>query len=212
MCAAHLHMVSLYWTHEVALLRVGFLVNGKSMKRSITVLLMSLSASLSWAQAVSADAAAQALLRGAAVLDIRPAGDYLAGHLPGAVSAAAAAQACGREELQALVSGLGIDLSREVIVVGQPGDAQAQALQSRLAAYATGRVSWLVGGVHEWVLTGRPVATEASRLPPVPQFLVPLQPSAASPRMAGASVRDLARPAVRTSPNSQVKSGSSPCI
>ncbi len=161
------------------------------MKRRLTVLLMSLSATLCWAQAVSADAAARALLRGAAVLDIRPDHDYLAGHLPGAVSAPAAAQARTREELQGLVSGHGIDLSREVIVVGQPGDAQAQALQSRLAAYATGRVSWLVGGVHEWALAGRPVATEASRLAPVPQFLTPLQPSAASPRMAGASVRDV---------------------
>jgi 3-mercaptopyruvate sulfurtransferase SseA len=144
--------------------------------------------------AVSADAAAQALDRGAAVMDIRPAAEYAQGHLPGAVSVPEAGAAASRAALQQLVSSRGIDLSREVLVVGQAGDADAQRLQARLMQYATGRVNWLVGGVGEWALSGRPLATASTARPPVPQHLVPLQSPSTQrlPRMAGASLRDTA--------------------
>ena len=137
-----------------------------------------------WALAVSAEAAAQALARGAVVLDVRPAADFTRGHLPGAVSAPGAGALEDRTALQQLVSSQGIDLSREVVVMGEPGDAQAQRLHTSLLAYATGRVQWFVGGAHEWVLSGRPRA-------PVPQHLVALQPEHAAPRMAGAALRDV---------------------
>lgn len=139
---------------------------------------------------VSADAAAQAIARGAAVVDLRTSADYALGHLPRAVSVPEAAAAGDRDALQTLVSRHGIDLSREVVVVGQPGDGAAAHFQARLARYATGRVHWLVGGTHEWALSGRPLSTEAHTAAPVPQYLVALQPQAELPRMAGASVRD----------------------
>jgi thiosulfate/3-mercaptopyruvate sulfurtransferase len=145
------------------------------------------------ALAVSADAAAQALDRGAVVMDIRPASDYAQGHLPGAVSVPEAGGAADRAALQQLVSSRGIDLSREVLVVGQPGDTKAQRLQAKLMQYATGRVNWLVGGIGEWTLSGRPLATSTTARPPVPQHLVPLQSTLSLPRMAGASLRDTAR-------------------
>ncbi|MCJ0764741.1 rhodanese-like domain-containing protein [Variovorax terrae] len=171
------------------------------MKRILVVAWLAGASALCLAQAgtplssvVSAEAAAQALARGAVMVDVRPQADYQAGHVPGAISVPAeAAQAGERAQLQQLVSSQGIDLSREVVIVGHAGDAQAQRLQALLAGYATGRVAWLVGGLHEWTLTGRPVSTVAARLPPLPQYLVPLQPGAQGAlRMAGASVRDVA--------------------
>ena len=174
------------------------------MKRLIATLSLALSASLSMAQAdslasfLSADAALAAVVRGASVVDIRAAAAYASGHLPGAISAPGLGGADTLESLQAQVSRHGIDLSREVLIVGLPGDAKAQRLQSRLAEYATGRVNWLVGGVHEWALSGRALQTQTAVLPPVPQYLVTLQPQAVAPRMAGANMRDLpqARPAL----------------
>ena len=153
-------------------------------------------ASAQLADAVSAEAAAQALARGATVVDVRPVADYRAGHLPGAVLLDAHAATRGLAALQDQVSRQGVDLSREVVVVGQPGDLLAQRLQQHLARYATGRVSWLVGGVHEWVLSGRPVDTADVALPAVPQYLVPLRAEARSPRMAGAALRDASGPAI----------------
>lgn len=177
-----------------------------AMSIRLPALLLSLSAVFApavWAQsaaaplpaAASAHAAAAALQRGAMVMDIRPADEYAAGHLPGAVSVPLAQAPQDRETLQALVSQHGLDLSREVLLVGQPGDPQAQRLQAALSAYATGRVGWLVGGMAEWTLSGHPSETRTTRLAPVPQWLVPLQPAPDRVRMAGAPTRDLAAPA-----------------
>lgn len=165
------------------------------MKHALASLLTALLAPLAHAQAVSADAAAQVLAQGAVVVDVRPAAAFAQGHLPGAVSVPEAAQAQGRDALQQLVSRHGIDLSRQVLVMGQPGDLQAQALQERLQAYASGRVQWLVGGAHEWALSGRPLATQSpAARAPVPQHLVLFAPAQAAPRMAGAALRDVAQP------------------
>lgn len=175
------------------------------MKHALTILMFALLAPVAMAQAqdeasmpplslaLSADAAAQALERGAVVMDIRPAADYAQGHLPGAVSVPGAGAVDDRAALQQLVSSRGIDLSREVLVMGHAGDAGAQRLQASLLQYATGRVNWFVGGVNEWTLSGRPLAALGSARPPVPQHLVPLQPTQAQPRMAGAPLRDVVR-------------------
>jgi len=146
-----------------------------------------------WAQALpalSADAAAEAVARGARVIDVRPHEAYLASHLPGAVPMDPAA-AFSITALQRAVSSKGVDLSREVIVVGLPGDPLAQRVQAQLALYATGRVSWLVGGVVEWAMTGRPLEAGAVALPAVPQYLVPLDVQVQAPRMAGSGRRDV---------------------
>lgn len=191
-------MANLYWTQAAAAPRVQPRPESTPMKH-IAALILALSASAASAQvadAVSAQAAAQALARGATVVDVRAPADYRAGHLPGAVLLDAHAATRGLAELQEHVSRQGVDLSREVVVVGQPGDLLAQRLQQHLAQYATGRVSWLVGGVHEWVLSGRPVDTTWVALPAVPQYLVPLRAEARTPRMAGAALRDAAGPAI----------------
>jgi rhodanese-related sulfurtransferase len=144
-------------------------------------------------EAVSAQAAAQAIARGAVVVDVRQPARYQEGHLPGAVSLPADAWGADIASLGQQLSAAGIDLSREVLLVGLPGDPLAQQLQFRLAGYATGRVLWLVGGVTEWQMTGRAVETvgAAARLLPVPQHLVALHGSALQARMAGAARRDI---------------------
>jgi len=147
-------------------------------------------ASAQVADTVSAHAAALALARGATVVDVRAVHDFQQGHLPGAVSLDAVAALAGRDALQNLVSRLGVNLSREVVVVGQPGDLLAQRLQKQLRQYATGRVSWLVGGAHEWALSGRPLETVAVVRAAVPQYLVALHPRLDEPRMAGAALRE----------------------
>ena len=161
-----------------------------------TLLLAAAGTSLAEAPAwvVSADAAALAVERGAFVVDIRPAAEFGEGHLPGAISLPQAVDVDGKEGLQALVSRHGVDLSREVLLVGAPGDARVLQLAPMLAGYATGQVTWLVGGVQEWRMSGRPVATESRSRLPVPQYLVPLNGETARPRMVAAGLRDLPVP------------------
>ncbi|MCW5651696.1 MAG: hypothetical protein KIS62_18270 [Ramlibacter sp.] len=163
------------------------------MKRLLSALLLTTltaAASAQTAPAVSAGAVAQALARGATVVDLRARADYLAGHLPGAVSLDPGEVGTDLHSLQAAVSRHGIDLSREVVLMGLPGDLRVQQLQLRLMDYATGRVDWLVGGAHEWALSGRPLEDGSVSLPAVPQYLVALNRQDESPRMAGASLRD----------------------
>jgi 3-mercaptopyruvate sulfurtransferase SseA len=136
------------------------------------------------AEPLSASAAAQRLQDGAQGWDLRAAGAAL---LPGAVRLTVGEQD-DAATLARAVSAAGIDLSRDVLIYGEPGDARALALHARLARLASGRVDWLVGGLAEWQMSGRAtVAAPAQRLP-VPQRLV--EPEA-SGRMAAAALRDL---------------------
>lgn len=150
-------------------------------------------------EAVSADAAAQAIAHGASVVDVRSASAYAQGHLPQAVRLPSDAAAQNLEVLQRWVSDAGADLSRTVLVVGEPGDANAQALWQTLSGYATGRVLWLVGGVTEWQMTGRALSVGAVHVKAVPQHLVRLHSAPADARMAGHSVRAAALPAIQSS-------------
>lgn len=147
------------------------------------------------ASTVSAAAAERAVRGGAMVLDLRSAEAYAQGHLPGALSAPGATEVLDRAGLQALVSRLGLDLSRGTVLVGEPGDPRVQGFQTALQAYAAAPVRWLVGGVSEWQLSARALQREAVERPPVPQVLSAYAAPAHALRMAGASVRDLATPA-----------------
>jgi rhodanese-related sulfurtransferase len=144
--------------------------------------------------AVSADAAARALAQGAMVVDVRSPNAFAAGHVPGAVRLPVEAAALNLAELERMLSATGVDLSRTVLVVGEPGDANAQALWATLQTYATGRVLWLVGGTTEWQMTGRTLNTDVVATKAVPQRLVALHPAPAGVRMAGHSVREAGVP------------------
>ena len=147
---------------------------------------------------LSAVAAQQALQRDAVAWDVR---SHAASSLPGAVAIDRASLdrwlALGDvAALQRAVSAAGIDLSREVVIYGDAGDSAAQRLVESLAGVATGRVHWLVGGVTEWTLAGRPLvaaapAGHAGEFAPrlaVPQQLV-MREQPASPRLADATRR-----------------------
>lgn len=161
---------------------------------SATSSLWCLLASANAHEAVSADAAALALARGATVVDVRSPQAYARGHLPSAVLLHQNAARLSVAKLERLLSDAGIDLSRTVLVVGEPGDANAQALWHTLSTYATGRVLWLVGGASEWQMTGRALSTQPIAAKAVPQRFVALYPLSTDVRMAGQSTRGAAQP------------------
>ena len=139
--------------------------------------------------AVSADDAHVALVQGAFVIDVRSASAFAHSHLPQAISLAADSAQLPLADLAKLLSAAGIDSSRTMLIVGDAGDAHAQALWQRLAAVTSGRVLWLVGGVQEWQLRGHALTTQVATRHPVPQFLVSFNAPAHSSRMAGGRVR-----------------------
>jgi rhodanese-related sulfurtransferase len=124
---------------------------------------------------VSAHAAQLAVSRGAVVVDVRNAQAFAQASLPGAVSVPEPHD-LNNEALARAVSLAGIDLSRDVLLVDEPGSDKAQALHQRLVKLASGNVQWLVGGVMEWQAVG--VAAPAGELKAkrlgVPQHLVAL--------------------------------------
>lgn len=155
-------------------------------------LLLVFNASAGQASAVSADDAQLAISQGAFVLDVRPARQFAAGHLPQAVVMPQQAAGLALPDLAAALAQAGVDSSRTMLIVGEAGDANAQALWQRLAQVTSGRVLWLVGGVQEWHVRGYALTTQTLARPPVPQFLAPFDaPSAAdqASRMAGSKVR-----------------------
>lgn len=140
--------------------------------------------------ALSATAAATALARGALAWDLRAAA---AEGLPGALRADGAGIRAWLERgdlaaLETALSTAGLDLSRDIVVYGEPGDLQAQALVESLQPFARGRVQWLVGGAAEWVMTERPLRPLTSRHAPVPQKLVTAEPPPGG-AMAAAGLR-----------------------
>lgn len=168
---------TLYWT-----LAQGFpTVPGIMKKLPFPVFAVILAAGLSLigapaarADNLSAPAAASALAEGALAWDVRNAPTSA---LPGALRVDTAAldawlQRRDLAALQAAVSKAGLDLSRDIVIYGEPGDTRAQALVESLQGLSPGRVHWLVGGATEWAMSGRELAAPAKQRLPVPQQLV----------------------------------------
>ena len=158
---------------------------------AVTVLLAFGLASAAHADNLSAAAADKALAQGALAWDVRAVSET---GLPGARHADAALlnSWLARRDLTALqtaVSQAGLDLSRDVIVYGEPGDERARALVASLQAVSSGRVHWLVGGAAEWSQTGRALAALSAHAP-VPQHLVAF--GGDTGQMASASLRAVA--------------------
>jgi len=157
---------------------------------ALTVLLALGLASAAHADTLSAAAAESAIAQGALSWDVRSAAQT---GLPGARQADAGGVEAwlargDLSALQAAVSGAGLDLSRDVIIYGEPGDRRAQALVASLAKVSPGRVHWLVGGADEWSQSGRSLTPLTAHLP-VPQHLVAFGDGAG--RMASASLRGM---------------------
>ncbi len=185
------HLTTLYWTLPQRLRTVAPML--KFLPRFLLALTSGLIAATTAlagpALAVSADDAQAAVSQGAYVLDVRSAAQYASGHLPSAALLPSDSAQRPLNELAGLLSAAGADSSRILLIVGEAGDANAQALWQRLASVASGRVLWFVGGVQEWQMTGRPLSQDVVAQKAVPQFLTPfeVQPSKAS--MAGGRVR-----------------------
>ena len=155
-----------------------------------TLALLCASAAHAGAQGVvSADDAHTAVAQGAYVMDVRPASAFAQGHVQQAASMPADAATWPLAELAQLLSRSGIDSSRTMLIIGDAGDLNAQALWHRLAAVTSGRVLWLVGGVQEWQMRGYALSAVIASRPTVPQFLVDFDAPANTSRMAGSRVR-----------------------
>lgn len=142
------------------------------------------------AQPLSAAGADAALAGGALAWDLRATATE---GLPGALRADPAGLRAWLEQgdlaaLEAALSAAGLDLSRDLVVYGEPGDAHAQALVDSLRPLARGRVQWLVGGAAEWAMSARPLHPLTARRAPVPQKLVVAEPPAGG-AMAAAGLR-----------------------
>ena len=192
MALVHKHPATLYWTLRHALSRVRPIMRTfTALASALTFALLALSGTAR-AENLSAPAADEALQQGAMAWDVRSAAS--AAGLPGALQVEPALLDAWLDHhdlaaLQDAVSRAGLDLSRDVVVYGEPGDARAQALVVSLQALSPGRVHWLVGGATEWAMTGRALAPVGSHLP-VPQRLVALTQTGG--RMASASLRGMA--------------------
>lgn len=188
----HMETATLYWTACGAFSTVPGIMKTTSRSAFAVILasvlgLMGISAAR--AENLSAPAAATALAEGALAWDVRA---VPAAALPGALRVDGAAldawlQRRDLQALQAAVSKAGLDLSRDIVVYGEPGDTRAQALVESLQGLSPGRVHWLVGGATEWAMSGRELAAPAKRLP-VPQLLAAFV-SEGPKAMASASLR-----------------------
>lgn len=177
---------TLYWTRRTAPRKVQFI-----MKNTLPLLLALLSLTVHAApvQAVSADEAQRALSQGAFVVDVRDAAHIAQGHLAGTAGLPRDIAQRPLAELSERLSRAGVDSSRTVLVVGQAGDENAQALAQLLSRVSSGRVLWLVGGVSEWQMRGYALVTESAPRAAVPQVLTYFSAQPSEPRMAGHRVR-----------------------
>ena len=153
--------------------------------------LAALSSPVARADSLSAVATDEVLHQGALAWDVRNAP---ASGLPGALRVDPALLDAWLSHgdlnaLQTAVSRAGIDLSRDVVIYGEAGDARAQALVASLQTLSPGRVHWLVGGATEWAMSGRSLTPFNAHLP-VPQQLV--LASVGNGHMASASLRGVA--------------------
>jgi glyoxylase-like metal-dependent hydrolase (beta-lactamase superfamily II)/rhodanese-related sulfurtransferase len=89
---------------------------------------------------------------GAIVVDVRPVGDYAAGHIPGSVAIALRAQ-------YATWLGWLIPPGTPIVIVRDPGQDPADILWPALNVGVTTIVGELDGGLHAWSAAGEQVAT-----------------------------------------------------
>lgn len=125
---------------------------------------------------VDTDQVAQALARGAIVWDTRSQEDYRRGHIPGAVNMDDPQSVLrdGKNEdllpvgqIEQMLGDLGIDPGKAIVVYGAKGMPGAYFAQQVLRYLGASDVSVYHGGFDDWKTAGRPVSSDASRLPAV---------------------------------------------
>jgi len=125
---------------------------------------------------VDTDFVAQALSRGAILWDARSEEDYKRGHIPGAVNMddpQGVLRDDRNEDLLAIpkvermLGELGIDPARQIVVYGSKGMPSAYFAEQVLRYFGAADVHVYHGGLDDWKAAGKPLSTEATRLPPV---------------------------------------------
>ncbi len=126
-----------------------------------------------------------AIKNGAIVWDVRDAGAYAAGHIPGAVNLGAITTVLRDAvtenwlptgQVETVLGTAGIDLlNKEVIVYASAGNPSAHfgLLTVRYFGGKSGKV--YEGGIDEWKAAGMSVSSEPTKLPPVALQLAPQQ-------------------------------------
>jgi thiosulfate/3-mercaptopyruvate sulfurtransferase len=129
---------------------------------------------------VDATEVSAALKRGAIVWDVRGADDYARGHIPGAVNIGNPGNVLRNPntedfvptaQVEKLLNGAGIDLSKEIIVYSRMGDPIAHFGLLTVRHFGGKKGKVFHGGMDEWQAAGQPVAREATRLAAVEQKL-----------------------------------------
>jgi thiosulfate/3-mercaptopyruvate sulfurtransferase len=128
------------------------------------------------AEIVDTESVVKAIARGAIVWDARDAAEYAEEHIPGAVNFGAVGgvlRDANREDLlpaaqaEAIFGQAGVDpVHREIVVYTRKGDPSAYYGLLALRYYGARQARVYHGGIEDWKAAGRPVAREATRLPP----------------------------------------------
>jgi thiosulfate/3-mercaptopyruvate sulfurtransferase len=132
------------------------------------------------ADMVNATEVAAALKRGAILWDVRGAGDYALGHIPGAVNFGNAGNLLRNPNtedfipaarVEKLLNGAGLDLSKEIIVYSRMGDPVAHWGLVAIRHFGGKNGKVFPGGMDEWQAAGQPASKEETRLAAVQQKL-----------------------------------------
>jgi thiosulfate/3-mercaptopyruvate sulfurtransferase len=115
----------------------------------------------------------EALKRNVIVWDVRPAGDYARGHIPGAIGIGDAPKVLrddntedfiATERIEKILGAAGLDTSREIIVYGSRGTWNPYFGLYTLQYFGASHARVYHGGIEDWTGAGRPVSREAVQL------------------------------------------------
>lgn len=117
-----------------------------------------------------------AMKRGAVLWDVRDAGAYAKGHIPGAVNIDDAGKVLRNPNtedflptarLEKVLGEAGIDPAKEVVVYGGRGNSFAYFGLYTMQYFGAANAVVFHDGIDGWRAAGKPVATEATKLAPV---------------------------------------------
>jgi thiosulfate/3-mercaptopyruvate sulfurtransferase len=153
------------------------------MKRWIVGLAVAWAALAASAQAiVGLDDVRQAVARGALLWDVRDAGAYAKGHIPGAVNLGDPAVTLRNKytedylpiaDIEKTLGAAGIDPAREIVVYGDRGLPSAYFALVTLRYFGAHQARVFHDGIQAWRAAGQIVSTQAVKPRPVALNLVP---------------------------------------
>ncbi len=121
---------------------------------------------------------AEAMKRGALLWDVRGAGEYRKGHIPGALNAGDIGKTLRYEhnedflptpQIEKILGEAGIDLSREIVVYGDKGDAYVYFGLFAAQYFGAGQVYAYHGGIDDWKAAKKEISDDPVK--PVPLAL-----------------------------------------